>query len=291
MANEGEHRAPGATSPSALLQRRTVLLVALIVFFAAFLLFSGGAWAIALHGLLTDGGLAVLWLLSAAGIGSLVPMPGMRCCERLSEGVATPEAELRDTADAPAPGSGASRSSASGVQGLRIASAVALGLGVISLLMLGLGLAGWLNRLTAWAIVLLGLVALCVRVFLHFDVKTIETRLSNWLRADAGHAWLWLPAIVTLALACAAAMALPGLLWNMFGDPLGYDVVEYHLQVPREWYEAGRIVPLRHNAFSFFPFNVEMHYLLAMHLRGGPWAGMYLAQLMHVGFVATTLRA
>jgi hypothetical protein len=34
------------------------------------------------------------------------------------------------------------------------------------------------------------------------------------------------------------------------------------------------------------PFNVEMHYLLAMHLHGGPWAGMYLAQLMHVGMCA-----
>jgi hypothetical protein len=97
--------------------------------------------------------------------------------------------------------------------------------------------------------------------------------------------------VITLALACAASMALPGLLWNMFGDPLGYDVVEYHLQVPREWYEAGRIAPLHHNAFSFFPFNVEMQFLLAMHLRGAPWAGMYLAQLMHAGYVALAVAA
>ena len=68
-------------------------------------------------------------------------------------------------------------------------------------------------------------------------------------------------------------------------EPHGYDVVEYHLQVPREWYEAGRIVPLGHNVFSYFPFNVETHYLLAMHVRGGPWSGMYLAQLMHASYV------
>ena len=75
------------------------------------------------------------------------------------------------------------------------------------------------------------------------------------------------------------------------GDPSFYDVVEYHLQVPREWFEAGRIVPLPHNVFSFFPMNVEMHYLLAMHLSGGPWAGMYLAQLMHCAFIALFVAA
>ncbi|MGD0540498.1 MAG: hypothetical protein ABSB33_03160, partial [Tepidisphaeraceae bacterium] len=38
-----------------------------------------------------------------------------------------------------------------------------------------------------------------------------------------------------------------------------------------------------------FPFNVETQYLLAMHLHGGsngPWAGMYLAQLMHMAMCA-----
>src|SRR5205809_404472 len=96
------------------------------------------------------------------------------------------------------------------------------------------------------------------------------------LLIDGGFCILWLIS--------ACAMLPPGLLWG--DEPNGYDVLEYHLQVPREWYELGRIVPLQHNVFSFLPFNVEMHYLLAMHLRGGPWAAMYLAQLMHVAFIA-----
>ena len=83
---------------------------------------------------------------------------------------------------------------------------------------------------------------------------------------------------------CAA-----GILWR--SEPNGYDVVEYHLQAPREWYDAGRIVPLRHNVYSFMPFNVEMHYLAAMHLRGGPWAGMYLAQNLHLAFVILSVLA
>ena len=77
-----------------------------------------------------------------------------------------------------------------------------------------------------------------------------------------------------------AALMPPGVMSTP--EPNGYDVVEYHLQVPREWYEWHRIVPLHHNVFSFMPMNMEMHYLLAMHLSDGPWAGMYLCQIMHL---------
>jgi hypothetical protein len=34
-----------------------------------------------------------------------------------------------------------------------------------------------------------------------------------------------------------------------------------------------------------------MHYLLAMNLRGGPWAGMYLCQIMHLSFFALMVAA
>ncbi len=92
-----------------------------------------------------------------------------------------------------------------------------------------------------------------------------------------------------LAVGVFAALVPPGILWG--DEPNGYDVVEYHLQIPREWYEGGRIAPLTHNVFSYLSQGVEMHYLLAMHLRGGPWAGGFLAQLMHVGFVALAVAA
>jgi hypothetical protein len=87
------------------------------------------------------------------------------------------------------------------------------------------------------------------------------------------------------ALAIVGTNIMPAVLWNPI-DPHPYDVMCYHLQVPREWYELGRIVPLNHNVYSFFPFAAEMNYLLAMHLRGGPWAGMYLAQLMSFTYMA-----
>jgi len=56
--------------------------------------------------------------------------------------------------------------------------------------------------------------------------------------------------------------------------------------VPREWYEAQRIVPLLHNVFSFFPFNVEIQFLLLMHVLGGPLNAMYACQFMSLFYAA-----
>jgi hypothetical protein len=158
---------------------------------------------------------------------------------------------------------------------LRIATAGAAGIGVTSLILLGLGLLGLLNRPVAMAMVGVGLCRCAVDM----------VRNRNRLRIDFPSVnWLWLIIVPTIALVLVSSFVLPGILWG--DEPHGYDVLEYHLQVPREWYELGRIVPLEHNVFSYFPFNVEMHYLLAMYLRGGPRAGMYLAQLMHTLMMA-----
>jgi hypothetical protein len=158
---------------------------------------------------------------------------------------------------------------------LHIVSSVAFGMGIISLAALLLGLAGALNRVVAIAILLIG-VALAI-----WDLRTLKVGST---RRPAPSSWLLLLLAPFLGIALTGALVPPGLLWG--DEPNGYDVVEYHLQVPREWYEAKKITPLEHNAFSYFPFNVEMHYLLAMELEGGPWKGMYLAQLMHVAMVA-----
>ena len=44
---------------------------------------------------------------------------------------------------------------------------------------------------------------------------------------------------------------------------IDFDVLEYHLQGPKEYYQAGRIAFLPHNVYTNMPFDVEM-----LHLAG-----------------------
>ncbi len=238
------------------------------------LAYAGPSAAVVAYRLFVDGVWLVLWLAAAEGVGTL-------CLGAfLPDGVTV--AKPVDARDA-GPGSPAP---------LLAVTSVALGLGVLGLCVLGLGLAGWLNRVTATLLLIGGLASGAPR-WLRRDQGDEGSIARRWLAAPATWEWVGLAAAPFLAIAIVGAMLPPGLLWSRYGggDPHGYDVVEYHLQVPREWYEAGRILPLHHNVFSYFPFNVEVHYLLAMHLRGGPWAGMYLAQEMHVAFVALSVLA
>jgi hypothetical protein len=233
------------------LNRRSVAFgVGALVWLALVFAYVGSMWPMAIYRIVIEGMCWLAWLVAALGIG----------------GVLQPLFRLkRDSHNA----------------SLLVATSASLGLGAMSLLVLLLGLAGLLNRLTAIGIIAVGII-LSIAWLLRSNLQTPDIRA--WFAKSAGWNWLWLLAGPFAAVTTVGAMYPPYLLWTQ-DEPHGYDVVEYHLQVPREWFEAHRIVPLTHNAFSFFPFNVEMHYLLAMHLRGGPWAGMYLAQFMHAGFM------
>lgn len=52
-----------------------------------------------------------------------------------------------------------------------------------------------------------------------------------------------------------------------------FDVREYHLHGPREWWQAGHISFLAHNVYTSFPFLSEMLSLLAMVVHDDPWSG------------------
>ena len=219
---------------------------------------AGASAAMLAYRLITDGGIAVACFAAATGIGWGV-------ARRL-----------------PAPPL------------LRWVTAAALGLGMMSLGILGLGLAGWLNGLTAWGLLGAGWGLGALWLFGNRRRGTLpETtgKPESLPMPPGNNPWrrLWWLAMPSLGLALLGAVMPPGLLWQ--DEPAGYDVSEYHLQVPREWYEAGRIMPLTHNVFSYMPMNVEVHDLLAMHLRGGPWAGMYLAQFLHVGWMILAVLA
>jgi hypothetical protein len=210
-------------------------------------------WLAVVTLLLTDGLIVVAWVVSAWALG-----------ERL---LTTTKATT---------GSGP----------FRFASGAALGLGLMSLVALGLGLAGALNRLTAVGTVLLG-PGLWAPGVIRWVRSRSDVPVEAWVREPLGGQWLLLLVAPLFAMMVIGASILPGVLWKP-SDPHPYDAMEYHLQGPREWYEAGRIVELPHNVYTYFPFGVEMHYLMAMHLRGGPWRAMYQCQFLSVAWVLLT---
>jgi 4-amino-4-deoxy-L-arabinose transferase-like glycosyltransferase len=51
--------------------------------------------------------------------------------------------------------------------------------------------------------------------------------------------------------------------------PWDFDVREYHLQAPKEWFQQGRIGFMPHNIYANMPLGAEMHALLAMTVMPG----------------------
>jgi len=239
---------------AAVKSRAAAVAAGVLVFLTIFFALAGPSWELALYRIMQDGGCAVLWLLSAGGFGW----------------IAWKMFRVRET------------------NSLTVITCVALGLGIMSLGILGLGLSGLMNQIWAVGILAAGDV---IAIFAIYP-RAKKWNAGEWFGEAANWGWLWIAPAAVAGVVLLGACFPPGILWG--DEPNGYDVVEYHLQVPREWYEAGRISALHHNVFSYFPFNVEMHYLLAIYLHGGfwgPWAGMYLAQIMHAAFCAAAVWA
>ncbi len=202
------------------------------------------AWAALLLTLIVDGALVGAWFIAAAGLGRVVHA-----------------ATLGPTHKCPA-------------------SQVALGAGAMIVLAWALGWAGWLNGFTAWGLVVVGLALAAAGLIKHRDMKPT----ASWAL------WLAGPAV---GLLFAAAAVAPGALWRvpMPTDAGGakhvliaYDVLSYHLQLPREWFNAGRITGYEHNVYSYLPGGLEAAFTQLMHMRGDPLAAATACQLLHAAF-------
>ncbi len=84
-----------------------------------------------------------------------------------------------------------------------------------------------------------------------------------------------LAAAAPWAALCALAAFLP---------PWEYDVQEYHLAAPAEYWRAGKVFFLKNNVYANFPANGEMTYLLGMTLTGDRLAGAYAGKLVNAGY-------
>ena len=67
-----------------------------------------------------------------------------------------------------------------------------------------------------------------------------------------------------------------------------FDVVEYHLGGPKEWFQQGHIARLPHNVYASFPFLTEMLLLCGMVLHGDWESGALAGQAVLAGFAPLT---
>ena len=89
-------------------------------------------------------------------------------------------------------------------------------------------------------------------------------------------------------------IGIPFLLHLILGaasPPFDFDVREYHLQGPKEWFLAGRISELRHNVYTSFPFLSEMVSLAAMQVRGEWFLGALSGKMTLAGFQILSILA
>lgn len=149
---------------------------------------------------------------------------------------------------------------------VRLSLQAGLGLGLLSLLTLALGVAGLLNPVAAWILV----VALAFWLRRQWGQLAAAARSVAWPRPqNLFQRWLLIYGAATLLLAFAGALA----------PESGWDALVYHLTGPRLFIEAGRIDHFLDMPYLGFPQLVEMQFTLGMLLVGDR-----VASLLHFGY-------
>ncbi len=173
----------------------------------------------------------------------------------------------------------------------RIVFSTAIGLNLLSTWTLLVGLFGGLGRLTAVVLPALATLAAAGWAFWRRrgrrrsaprpDPLAKGAAARGPLRgvppAGAGELlstrWLW------LAVPFAVAVVLGGML-----PPIEFDVREYHLQAPKEFFQQGQIGFLPHNLYANMALGTEMLSLLAMVVAGDWWMGALAGKTVIAAF-------
>ncbi len=168
----------------------------------------------------------------------------------------------------------------------RTVFAIGLGLSALSLLTLVLGKLALLSRPVFGAVIAAAVVAewLLRRTVDRKDALSAASVPSAPRLTDHDHRRRW------LRLGIVAAI-LPFLLTMFLGSMLpstDFDVREYHLAGPKEFFLAGKVSMLEHNVYTSFPFGTEMLSLLAMVLFGDWEGGALAGQLVLMCFIPLT---
>jgi len=144
-----------------------------------------------------------------------------------------------------------------------------LGISMWSLITLALGYAGVMTQS-----LFVGLAALAfgMMIFRRWQSQSVpSTDKTDATSSDDEYFPRWMRWGVLIT---AALFLLPAILGALL-PPTEFDVREYHLQGPKEYYRAGQIRFLPHNVYTSFPFLTEMISLSAMIVRGDwYWGGV-----------------
>lgn len=170
----------------------------------------------------------------------------------------------------------------------RLFFAACLGLSTLSLVVLGFGLIGWMSR---WPLLIVLLTVMLVELVLSWRHRqpAIVAAPLNDSGPPSRFAWIVI-GIVTPFVFC--------MLLGAMSPQTDFDVIEYHLGGPKEWFQQGQITRLPHNVYTSFPFLTEMLVLSGMVLYGdwnwGALAGQTtiagFAPLVAIGLYATARR-
>jgi hypothetical protein len=161
--------------------------------------------------------------------------------------------------------------------------AIAVGFVGLSNYVLLIGLIGQLRH--AWLFTVPGTLVLIVaggRIVLRHRRATASGSVTATITSPPappwfGRRWLWL----------AAPFVLVTLLGGLL-PPVDFDVREYHLEVPKEFFAAGQIGFLPHNAYGNMPLGAEMLALLGMILSGDWWTGALVGKVLIAMFLPLT---
>ena len=150
-----------------------------------------------------------------------------------------------------------------------------LGISIVSLITLFLGVCACLNR---W-VMLIALIT-CPLVELS---RIVNPSAKSFMRTS----WNQLSRYEGLMLFGISAFVAVELLGSM-SPQVDFDVVEYHLGGPKEWFQQGHIARLPHNVYTNFPFLSEMVILTGMVLYGDWEWGALAGQAATGGFIPLT---
>lgn len=168
-------------------------------------------------------------------------------------------------------------------RGERVTFNLGVGLALVSLGTLGWGLAGLLAyRVLAWGLVLVAIVGCGWLAWRRRAIAEITLRSSAPSTRAERHStngdttapsvsrWWWL----------AGLPFVVALVWGSTQPPVDFDVREYHLQAPKEFYQAGRITFLPHNVYANMPLGAELPALAAMVLADDWWRGALAGKVL-----------